>query len=549
MGLFLSTQVYNCFAYGRLSKEDGDKPESDSITNQRELVRSFIADRSDLRLTMEGYDDGYTGTNFQRPQMELLLAAVKAKQVNCVVVKDLSRFGREYIQTGTLIFNEFPAAGVRFIAINDGYDSLTSDPSGIMMLLFKNIINDSYCRDASVKIRSHFDVKRRKGDFIGSFAVYGYAKHPDNKNKLVVDLEAAEVVRDIFSWRIHGLSCQAVANRLNESGILSPMEYKRQCGLKYASGYQVHSKPKWTAVAVRRILENPVYLGIMEQGKRTTPNYKVKAVVHRPAAEWFRVEGTHEAIVSGDDFDLVARLMQRDTRAAPGEAAVYALAGLLCCGDCKGTMARKTTTSDGKKYAYYVCGTHRGDKSTCFAHNVSEHKLEAAVLVGINLHMRAVLDLQAALQALSSRPLQKIELQRLDHQLAALGEELAQKRSIQDSLYRRFALGEVAEDDFLEFKRIFSQDCAAVEASILVQQSRAEALLSSGDPEQPWMHHFRTWGQLASLDRESAVRFLDRVLIYDDERIEIVFRHQTEFDMAMGFVAIQHEAQQLREVV
>ena len=197
------------------------------------------------------------------------------------------------------------------------------------MLPFKNLMNDSYCRDTSIKIRSHLDVKRRNGDFIGSFAVYGYAKDPENKNRLIVDPEAAEVVREIFARRIAGQSCKNIADDLNSLGVLSPMEYKRSRGINFKTGYKVHNKAQWSPWAVQRILENEVYLGVMTQGKRTTPNYKVKTVIERPPEAWMRVEGTHEAIISREDFQLAARLKGRDTRKAPGTDAVYPLSGLV----------------------------------------------------------------------------------------------------------------------------------------------------------------------------------------------------------------------------
>ena len=192
------------------------------------------------------------------------------------------------------------------------------DSSSSLMLPFKNLMNDSYCRDTSIKIRSHLDVKRRNGDFIGSFAVYGYAKDPENKNKLIVDPEAAETVREIFAHRLAGQSCKAITDDLNALGVLSPMEYKRSRGINFKTGYRVHSKAQWSPIAVQRILENEVYLGVMTQGKRAAPNYKVKTVVERPPEAWMRVEGTHEAIITREDFQLVALLKDKDTRKAPG---------------------------------------------------------------------------------------------------------------------------------------------------------------------------------------------------------------------------------------
>ena len=539
-----------CYAYGRLSKEDLDKKiESDSIKNQRDLIHAYIDRDPELHLVMEGYDDGYTGTSFDRPHVREMLEAVKSGKVNCVVVKDLSRFGREYIESGQYIEKLFPELGVRFIAINDNYDTAHLDSSSSLMLPFRNLMNDSYCRDTSIKIRSHLDVKRRNGEFIGSFAVYGYAKDPENKNRLVVDPEAAEVVREIFARRIAGQSCKAISDDLNALGVLSPMEYKRARGINFKTGYKVHSKAKWSPLAVQRILENEVYLGVMTQGKRTTPNYKVKTVVERPPEDWMRVEGTHEAIISREDFQLAALLKGKDTRKAPGTEAVYPLAGLVCCGDCKGGMVRKTTLYGDKNYGYFVCGTHRADKAVCSTHSISEAKLERAILEGVNLHIRTVTELRKSLEAISRRPMRRITLERIDRRLDELRQELAQKQVTRDNLYRRYACGEVSKDDFNEFKRIFTGDCEEIERAIEAQQGQMDELMANTSPDSPWITYFQKFGQINALERDVLVRLVERILVYEDSRIEIVFRYQAQFEQAKAMVAAYEEDTALKEAV
>ena len=258
---------YRCYCYGRLSKEDGDKPESGSIKNQRDLLHDFLARRPDLELVMEGYDDGYTGTNFSRPYFIQMLKAIEDGTVNCVVVKDLSRFGREYIEAGQYLEKLFPAYGVRFISVSDGYDSLHSTASDGLMVPFKNLINDAYCRDTSLKIRSHFDVKRKKGQFIGAFAPYGYQKDPQDKNRLIPDEPAAAVVRRIFTWyTAGGMSKAAIAKQLNFLGIPNPSTYKRQQGLRYCNPAVQENSRLWTPGSVGYLLSNPVYNGTMVQG-------------------------------------------------------------------------------------------------------------------------------------------------------------------------------------------------------------------------------------------------------------------------------------------
>lgn len=232
--------------YLRLSREDGDKLESDSIRNQRSLINDFVKQHKEIQLVEEYIDDGYSGTNFDRPAFQRMLEDVKRKKINCIIVKDLSRLGRNYIETGRYLEKIFPFMGVRFIAITDHYDSATgSDDADQIIVPFKNLINDAYCRDISIKIRSQLDVKRKNGQFIGNFAAYGYLKDPEDKNHLIVDEYAADIVRLIFNLKIDGYSSQRIAARLNEMGVLPPLEYKRSRGMNYNSGFRSGSDPKW----------------------------------------------------------------------------------------------------------------------------------------------------------------------------------------------------------------------------------------------------------------------------------------------------------------
>lgn len=221
---------YHAAAYVRLSKEDlnsvsGLKAESNSISNQKQLILDYLKDKTDIKLVSIREDDGYTGTDYDRPDFQRMMDDIRAGVVNCVIVKDLSRFGREYINAGKYIDRLFPYYGVRLIAINDGVDTITRSSADDFNIMVKNLMNDNYCRDISIKIRSQLQVKRKNGEFIGAFAPYGYEKSPEDKNKLVVDVYAAEVVRDIFGWKLSGINQDAIARRLNEQSILSPLEW------------------------------------------------------------------------------------------------------------------------------------------------------------------------------------------------------------------------------------------------------------------------------------------------------------------------------------
>lgn len=301
-----------CGSYLRISREDGGEEESNSLQNQRALISHFVAEHSGLLLCREWSDDGVSGSHFQREGVQQLFRAVEQGEIDCVLVKDLSRFGREYIETGYYLQEYFPRHQVRFIAICDGYDSAVSEfmeQSLLMPIL--NILNDSYCQDISKKVRMQQMIKRREGAYIGAFCVYGYKKDERNLNHLVIDAEAAGVVRYIFGLRIQGNSPEKISIRLNEEKIPSPYQYKRLSGSSYSSGLAGKKESCWHPGAVRRILKNEMYTGVMLQGKSRKISYKLNLIENVPKEDWIRVEGMHEPIVSKEEFELANQPLKR----------------------------------------------------------------------------------------------------------------------------------------------------------------------------------------------------------------------------------------------
>ena len=261
-------KIWQAALYLRLSREDGDKEESDSVVNQKELLNQFISLEPDIVVYDVYVDDGWSGTNFERPDFIRMMQDMKEGKVNCVIVKDLSRFGRNYIDVGQYIEKIFPLLDIRFISVTDNLDSVKNPQTmNTIMVPFKNLINDEYCRDISNKVRSSLDMKRKQGKHIGSFACYGYQKDPEDHNHLVIDEEAAEVVRDIFQWYISGMSILSISQKLNAMGVPNPSCYKKIHGLKYKNRYENIGMGKWPDSSVRRILGNQMYIGNLVQGK------------------------------------------------------------------------------------------------------------------------------------------------------------------------------------------------------------------------------------------------------------------------------------------
>jgi len=529
-------KIYDAAIYVRLSKEDGDKPESDSIVNQKDLIRDYLKDKPDIVVRSERVDDGYSGSDFQRPAFIAMLDDIKAGKINCVIVKDLSRFGRNFVEAGRYIDQIFPFLGVRFIAINDSYDSEAARSSTDRILIpFKNLVNDAYLRDISVKIRSQLEIKRKKGDFIGSFAVYGYLKSYDDKHKLIVDDYASTVVKDIFKWKIEGLSQKRIADRLNEMGILSPMEYKRFCGMKYKSGFQINHKSVWTAVAVGRVLRNEFYIGTLVQGKRSTPNHKIKKQTVKPKEDWVQVENNHEPIIDRDDFYAVNRLLAYDTRVAPNKEKVYLFSGLIFCGDCHRGMVRNAVCRNSKTYTYYMCGRNRTKKG-CSGHRISADDVEDAVFAALKAHIQSIMDVDRILGFIETLPLRQEEILKIDAQLVKKQEEIDRYNQRKANLYETMADGLMDKDEYLELKSMYENKRKEAEQAVIRLKSEIETILNNKGDKCKWIEQFKQYQEITGLTRVIVVTLIEKIFVYEGCRLDIEFKYQYNYDRALEFI-------------
>lgn len=531
------TKVWNACGYVRLSREDGDREESNSVTGQKDLIRDFFARNPDLRECGMKVDDGFTGSNFQRPAFQEMIADVKACKINCIVVKDLSRFGRDHLEAGEYIERIFPFLGVRFIAINDHYDSLHSNSdSDALILPVKNLINEAYCRDISIKVRSQLEIKRKRGDFIGSFAVFGYQKDPDNHNRLMVDEYAASVVRDIFRWKLEGVSAGDIADRLSQSGISTPMDYKRSQGLSYSTSFRTKRESVWSAGMVLRILKNPVYIGVLEQGRVTTPSYRVNRLVNKPREEWAIVEGCHEPIIDRFDFESVQKVLSLDTRTSASGKAVEMFSGMVYCGECGGAMVRKTIPSGKKKYVYYVCAAHKNEK-TCYSHTLRDIALNEIVLEALKKHIQDVIDLSDLMGMMDAAKLQQVTIRKMQARLENKQSEIDRCQTLLRSLYESLADGIIDQREYQELKRTYSRQRAEAEEQAEAIQLEMNQELTNLSVGCGWMEQFRKHQNIETLDRTIIVSLIERIMVFRNHRVEIVYRWHNEFQWCLDLLA------------
>ena len=537
-------QTFRVAIYLRLSKEDDDlscssgaKSESNSISNQRKLIYDFMKSHTELELYDEYKDDGKSGSNFDRAEFQRMMKDIEAGKVNCVIVKDQSRFGRDYIDVGKYKEKIFPKLGVRFITINEGYDSLSATSSDDLAFTINSFVYDFYIRDISTKIRTNLTAKKQNGEYAGAFVAYGYVKDSDDKSKLVVDPFAANVVRDIFRWKIEGLSPQNIAVRLNELGIPSPAEYKRLSGSNYKTSFQTSSKAIWSHVSVRRILKNEIYLGVMIQGKRTTPNYKTKTVVTKAESEWLRVEGTHEAIISVRDFELVQELLNDDTHCRAGDVTVPVYAGRIYCGDCGATAVRKTVSYAGKRYVYYVCNANKHDKTVCSRHSIREDVLDHVIYQTVRHQIDLLLDVDKALRQFENLSWEKHKLKQLDASIEIQEEVVRKNNTLRLGIYEDLRAGLLDRPEYESLKKELAERIDEATAAIEKLNKEKREILDGVSKQQSWVEQFRQYENVTELTRPMVIHRIERINIFEDSNMEIVFRHRNQIEEILQFIS------------
>lgn len=532
---------FKATAYIRLSYTDDHSKESDSVDNQRKLIENFVSQNPDIEIVCEKIDDGYSGIIFDRPAFKEMMQLVTDGSINCVIVKDLSRLGREYIETGRYLRRIFPTYGVRFIAITDNIDTAHENGSDDLTVSVKNIMNEAYCRDISIKTRTALEVKRRNGDFVGAFTVYGYMRSEENKNQLVPDPYASRVVRDIFRMRLDGSSASKIASELNRLGILSPLAYKKNNGLPYAKkGYADKDNCKWSATTIIRILQDEIYTGTLVQGKQGTPHYKIKQMEQRPSSEWIRVPNAHQALVQKQDFELVQHISNLDTRTAPQKDSVYLFSGVLICGCCGGRMTRKTNRSNGKEYHYYYCPT--GKKNGCgHAVMLKEDDLIECVRENLKAYIDNVVSLDAMLQGIDQETINQTMVKEYTDHITDNERRLEQTLEFKARLYENLVSGALTREEYASYKANYTRQAEQIRASIQALKNKLNDVLENKSERNRWISHFTEFSSLETLDRKAIVHFIKSIRVVGKKELDITFNFQDEYKKA---VQLLRQAQQ-----
>lgn len=516
--------LFNVAIYIRLSREDGDKEESYSVGNQRKLLTEYVSKQTDFILYDVYVDDGYTGTNFNRPGFQRMIGDIETGKVNCVVVKDLSRFGRDYIDTGRYLERVFPELGVRFISVTDDIDSMKQAYD--ILLPIKNIFNEQYARDISNKIQATVKSKQKAGEFIGAFTSYGYKKSPVDKNKLIIDEYAADVVRRIFFLYIKGYGKQKIAKILNAEGILCPAEYKQVNGENYKNCNRLESTTYWSYSTINSILHREMYVGNMVQGtKHQRMRSKQKKV---PKEDWIIVENTHEPIIDRETWEKAQSLLNKRTRELDLETNKNIFAGFVKCGDCGRSMVKNTwRRTDGTKSYSMYCGTYkRNGKEYCTPHTLPMKVLEEIIRSDLKIIIQNIEDLREKIkaQALTVVKIKKIT----DAELNKIKTELERVRKLKKYIYEDYKEELISKEEFLSYRENYlkKEELYLKQMEVLEQKEN----ITEDVFETPWLKNLLELKDIEALDRDIVVEMISEIKVYENRKIKITYNFSDELE-------------------
>ena len=536
--------------YVRLSIENSGKDDDgDSIENQTSICKEYVEEHPDLKLYDIYEDNGKKGTNFDRPEFNRLMDDIRAGKVKCVLVKDLSRFGRDYIEAGEYLEKIFPFLGVRFISITDGYDSLTAgDAEGALMIPLKNMINDVYAKDISRKIITSFRARQEKGEYLPAFPPYGYVKSKTKAYRYEVDEEVAPYVRMIFEWKAAGVSHSEICKRLNDMGAVTPARRKVELGIWHAEKYK-HTI--WHGRTIIDIMKNATYTGTLVYGRMPKSLYQGIKCHRAKPDEWRCIPDAHEAIVSQELFDKVQKIFDERSERMQKKWAeskqvrdkiVNLFVKRIYCGDCGKRMrfVKGNNELRDKNFYYtnYVCGGYLDSGyRNCTRHSIRYQDVVDAVFAAMQVQMEYALNQEKMMQKLRGTAKEHNLIDQYVAKVNYLTQELKKINSRREGLFESFAEGILDEADYQYAKKSYDEEYASLEKQLSEAKSRKKELDGVLTANNEWLQAMHKVEDATELDQDLVNALVKKVLIYEDNRVEVEFKfieQKDVFDRILG---------------
>ena len=518
------TKKYVAGLYCRLSKDDGNSVESMSIWSQKVMLKQY-AESNSIAIYDYYVDDGFSGTNFERPSFKKMITDIENGKINCVITKDLSRLGRNYLQSGAYIEMYFPQKNIRYIAITDGIDTLNSNQNDIMP--FKNILNEMYAKDTSKKVKSAIQSRMREGTYIGSKAPFGYLKDPNNKRRLIIDEKTKPIIELIYKLCLEGKGTQLISQELMKRKIPRPSAFVENAEKLY--GLTEENKYQWSHRMVLNVLRDPVYCGNMARNKRPTLSFKNSKRLYIPKSDYIYAKNTHEGIVSEEVWEQVQTMV--DKRKCNNKMGLYydnIFQGLVRCPKCGYALTPKTDYRLKKKelidFVHFSCSTYKKyGVNACSSHRIEARDLYNIVLEDIQYHGNMAL---SAKEDFVEKIIEKIEVEKIDE-----GKELSNKLEIKknqlaeldrsyEQLYEDRLEGNITERNFNLMNVSISKKQDKLIEEIKVLEGDIEESFETQDNYKKFMNNISKYAKIKSLNRYILNQVIDKIYVYDKEEID-----------------------------
>ena len=531
-------RIWKTALYVRLSVEDNGK-DSDSVENQTTLLEDYVANHPNLKKVALFVDNGYTGTDFLRPEFNRMMEAVQAEIVDCIIVKDLSRLGRNYIETSQFIEKICPFYNLRFIAVNDSYDTATVTSEGQLSASLQNIVNDYYAKDISRKVTSALQAKMERGDYIGNYAPHGYRKDPENKNHLLIDPETAPVIRQIFEMRAEGISYMGICKKRNDAGIPSPGQHKLNQGIETNNNKKKRTV-LWNKHKITEILKDIVYIGHLAQKKGSQCLYGGIPYHITSEDEWIVVKNTHEPLISEELFERVQQInsaaLERQKANTgkydhlPKEKNIYGKK--FTCADCGSIMKlhRSISTKKDKVYFTFKCPTYAEHGSrACSDIKMRKADLDEAVFTFIKSQMDVFIDMENTLRRLLAMKKAKLKQNNTQQEIKSLRQKLAHKQSILSGMYVDLKEGLLSQEDYGHHREIITADIKALELKLSEVESAKSETEEQLTGEMKWKFMIQRFYDATEMTAEMADAFIETMKLHKDGSLEIKLSYMDEF--------------------
>lgn len=513
--------------YRRRSFDEKGEEESNSVVNQKKIINDYLLDKNDIIIYKDYVDDGYTGTDFNRPGYKKMLDDIKKRKINGVIVKDLSRLGRNYIEVGNFIDEIIPEYKLRFISVNDSVDSYKNpNVMDSLEIPFKNLMNESYSKDSSKKMRSALKATKNSGNFVGKTAPFGYLKDPEDNHKLIIDKEAAEVVKRIFDLALKGKSKQEIIEELNDNNILTPSVYlKNKYDIKVGK-----ISNRWNTKMLDNILQNETYIGSLVQNKRTRISHKTHNMVRVAEDEWIISKESHKAIIKEKHYMQVQDILYNRNVRVNKNGVFYKYTGFIKCPECGNNLYRISTKRNNIETVFYYCGTYLKTKN-CNKHYILEKELDDIVLLTLNKHIELVCDIATKIDDIVSESKMEYNAEIKDIRINEINKEIEKYKKLIEELKKDYKCDFISEEDYCNFKEEYLYELNKLN---LEKETLEKGKINSYNLD--WIKQFKSLGKIKKIDRNIVDSFIKKIFINNDRSVDIIFRYNDEYKNAIEYL-------------